>query len=99
MDKEGWIDTVYLDFPKAFDKVPHPRFFEELNCHEIGRKVLTWINTWLKDRKQGMNIKLKCSELERSPVEPHSDSCWEHSKSVTQKNEIVSTNLAEAAKC
>lgn len=62
MDKEDMINIVYLDFPKAFDKVPHPRFFKELNCHGIGRKVLTWINTWLKDRKQGMNIRLKCSE-------------------------------------
>lgn len=38
MDKEDMIDIVYLDCPKAFDKVPHPRFFKELNCHRIGRK-------------------------------------------------------------
>lgn len=65
MDKEDMIDIVYLDFPQAFDKVPYPRFFKELNCHGIGRKVLTWINTWLKDRKQGMNIRLKCSVWRR----------------------------------
>lgn len=56
-DKEDVTGIVYLDFPKAFDKVPHPRFFKELNCHGIGRKVLTGINTWLKDRKQGMDMR------------------------------------------
>lgn len=66
MDKEDVIGIVYLDFPKAFDKVPHPRFFKELNCHGTGRKVLTWINTWLKDRKQGMNMRVKFSRTEKA---------------------------------
>lgn len=59
VDKET-TGMVCLDFPKEFNKVPHPRFFKELKCHGIGRKALTWINTWLKDRKQGMNMRLKC---------------------------------------
>lgn len=77
MDKEDIIGIVYLDFPKAFDKVPHPRFFKELNCHGRGRKVLTWINTWMKDRKQGMNMRFKCGEQRKPTSGIRRDMCWE----------------------
>ncbi|CAM5136384.1 unnamed protein product [Eretmochelys imbricata] len=48
---------MYLDFQKAFDKVPHQRLFSKVSCHGIRGKVLSWISNWLKDRKQrvGMN--------------------------------------------
>jgi len=43
------IDIIFLDFQKAFDKVPHERLLVKLHNHYIG-EVLSWM--WLRDRKQ-----------------------------------------------
>uniref|UniRef100_A0A8C4XYG1 Reverse transcriptase domain-containing protein n=1 Tax=Gopherus evgoodei TaxID=1825980 RepID=A0A8C4XYG1_9SAUR len=53
---------VYLDFQKAFDKVPHQRFLRKLSCHGIKGKVLSWIENWLKDREQRVGINGRFSE-------------------------------------
>ena len=37
------VDTVYLDFSKAFDKVPHRRLLMKLKAHGIDGVVLEWI--------------------------------------------------------
>ena len=39
------IDVVYLDFAKAFDKVPHQRLLLKLRDHGIGDKVVNWISS------------------------------------------------------
>jgi len=50
------VDVVYLDFAKAFDKVPHQRLLQKLRAHGIGGKLLKWIENWLADRKQRVCI-------------------------------------------
>ena len=53
-----WIDEVslvgitYLDFQKAFDKVPHQRLRLKLKAHGIGNGLIDWIKQWLTDRRQ-----------------------------------------------
>ena len=44
--------VVYLDFSKAFDKVPHERLAVMLQAHGISGKILDWIKSWLRGRKQ-----------------------------------------------
>ena len=44
------VDTVYLDFAKAFDKVPHERLLRKLKAHGIDGIVCNWIASWLKHR-------------------------------------------------
>ena len=44
--------TLYLEFAKAFDKVPHRRLLMKLKAHGIDGVVLEWIRRWLTDRKQ-----------------------------------------------
>ena len=51
LDEEKAVDLVYLDFAKAFDKVPYGRLFKKLEAHGIGGIVLNWIQRWLKDRR------------------------------------------------
>ena len=37
------VDTLYFDFAKAFDKVPHRRLLMKLKAHSIDGVVLEWI--------------------------------------------------------
>ena len=37
------MDVVYLDFQKAFDKVPSQRLLLKLKAHSIGNDVINWI--------------------------------------------------------
>ena len=46
------VDVIYLDFQKAFDKVPHQRLLAKLKAHGISGSILNWISEWLKDRQQ-----------------------------------------------
>ena len=52
VDEGHCIDIVYLDFSKAFDKVPHVRLLNVLHAHGIDGLVLNWIAAWLNDRQQ-----------------------------------------------
>jgi len=37
----------YLDFAKAFDKVPHQRLLYKLEKYAVCGKLLQWIKMWL----------------------------------------------------
>src|SRR6266536_1931380 len=52
IDKGVPIDVIYLDFQKAFDKVPHERLMVKVKDLGITRKVWDWIHNWLLGRKQ-----------------------------------------------
>ena len=55
------VDVVYLDFQKAFDKVPHQRLAMKCDSHGIVGKVMQWITEWLSDRQQRVVLNGKCS--------------------------------------
>ena len=44
------VDIIYLDFQKAFDKVPHQRLLLKLKAHGIRDSITDWIEQWLTDR-------------------------------------------------
>ena len=46
------IDVIYLDFQKAFDKVPHKRLMMKIDALDITGEVFKWIEDRLKDREQ-----------------------------------------------
>ena len=52
LDEGKSFDCIYYDFSKAFDTVPHARLLAKLKSYGIGGKLLTWIEAFLKDRKQ-----------------------------------------------
>ena len=54
-------DVIFLDFAKAFDKVPRERLLEKLRAHGIRGKTLLWIRNWLSGRTQRVVINGKCS--------------------------------------
>ena len=47
---------VYLDFQKAFDKVPHKRLLHKLKIHGMKGKLVAWVEDWLINRKQRVGI-------------------------------------------
>jgi hypothetical protein len=52
LDKGKPVDVIYLDFQKAFDKVPHKRLLEKVKSLGIEGTVYNWIKDWLNDREQ-----------------------------------------------
>ena len=52
IDEGHNVDVIYLDFSKAFDKVPHVRLMSKLRAHGIVGEVANWIEDWLNGRKQ-----------------------------------------------
>lgn len=46
------VDSLFLDFSKAFDTVPHRRLMLKLEAYGVNGKVLEWINNFLVNRRQ-----------------------------------------------
>ena len=53
---------MYLDFSKAFDKVPYIRLLSKLKSHGIFGDTLTWITEWLNDRRQRVSVNKNLSD-------------------------------------
>ncbi|KAK7093437.1 hypothetical protein V1264_012780 [Littorina saxatilis] len=54
--KKNQVDTVLLDFSKAFDKVPHQRLQHKLHYYGVRGSTLNWIQSFLSDRTQRVAI-------------------------------------------
>ena len=54
MDDGSPVNEIYLDFQKAFDKVPHERLISKLKSHGMGNSIINWVEQWLTvtDRRQ-----------------------------------------------
>ena len=52
VDDGSPVDVVYLDFQKAFDKVPHQILLLKLKVHGIDNDVINWIEKWFTHRRQ-----------------------------------------------
>ncbi|KAF2345737.1 Reverse transcriptase domain, partial [Trinorchestia longiramus] len=55
-DRPKAVDLVYLDFQKAFDKVPHERLITKVEAHGIRGNYSRWIRNWLTGRTQRVVI-------------------------------------------
>jgi len=55
-DRGDPFDIIFLDFAKAFDKVPKERLLAKLRAHGISGEPLAWIKQWLTGRKQRVVI-------------------------------------------
>ena len=51
------VDEIFLDFSKAFDKVPHQRLLFKLHKYGITGQSLSWIESFLSDRSQQVKIR------------------------------------------
>ena len=64
-DKGIPTDVVYLDFAKAFDKVPTERLLKKVGKHGIGGRIGNWIRAWLTGRRQRVTVNGKMSGWQR----------------------------------
>ena len=59
---DGWVDSIYLDFKKAFDRVPHKRLIWKLEyIGGIQGHLLKWMQDFLKEREMRTILRGKYS--------------------------------------
>ena len=56
LDRDETIDTIYLDFLKAFDTVPHRRLLGKIESFGITGHTLRWVQAFLTDRIQQVHV-------------------------------------------
>ena len=56
LEKNVNVDTIYLDFAKAFDKVDHSIVLKKLSLLGIRGKLLSWIESFLTTRTQKVMV-------------------------------------------
>ena len=56
------VDAIYVDFSKAFDKVPHHLLLRKLKNLGIGGSLLHWFQSYLTDRYQRVVLHGICSD-------------------------------------
>ena len=57
LDQGGSLDSVYCDFMRAFDKVPHKRLAHKVEKYGITGNIIRWIKSFLSERTQRVIIK------------------------------------------
>ena len=57
------IDTIYLDFAKAFDRVPHNELLLKLWSVGITKDLWSWFKSYLTGRRQCVRINGSCSNF------------------------------------
>ena len=61
LESGGQIDTIYSDFEKAFDKVPHRRLISKLRTYGLHDTVINWICDVLAVRKYRVKVNISYS--------------------------------------
>jgi hypothetical protein len=64
VDKGDRLDGIFIDFSKAFDKVPHQRLLGKLRAHGVQGNLWEWIANFLSNRQ----IRVRVNEVTSSPI-------------------------------
>ena len=56
LHNRGQTDVIFLDFSKAFDKVPHHHLSTKLQFYGIRGRTVNWIRAFLSDREQAVSV-------------------------------------------
>ena len=62
LDRKHSVDILYIDLAKAFDTVPHSKLIKKLKAMNLNKKLVTWIEDYLKGRKQRVLVRGNLSE-------------------------------------
>ena len=72
VDSGNPVDIFYLDFSKAFDKVPRQRLVKKMQAKGLDPNVVTWIENWLTGRTQRV-YKVKNLKVAKWSPESHKE--------------------------
>src|SRR2546425_5806438 len=56
VDDGSQVGIIYLDFQKAFDKVPHGKLMRKIRDMKLDNNIVKWIAEWLDGRSQRVVI-------------------------------------------
>jgi hypothetical protein len=56
IDKGSDVDVIYMDFQKAFDKVPHKRLIRKAKNYMLDNPLLEWIEDFITGSIQWSGI-------------------------------------------
>ena len=62
LDKSNSVLSIFIDFSKAFDTVPHNILINKLHHYGIRDNILQWFSNYLSDRSQSTVFESKTSE-------------------------------------
>ena len=62
LDRGEKLDSVYVDFSKAFDKVPHHHLLSKLAAYGIEGNLLLWLKDFLVGRSMKVQVNTTYSE-------------------------------------
>ena len=62
IDNGNDVDVIFLDFWKAFDRVPHTRLLRKLHEYGIRGSLYSWIKEFLSDRVQRVHVAVNGAE-------------------------------------
>jgi hypothetical protein len=71
-------DIFYLDFAKAFAKVPRERLLVKMQAKGITGKILSWVRNWLENRTQRVVVGDEISEETSVDRASPRARCWDH---------------------
>lgn len=63
IDNGGQLDVIYMDFMKAFDKVPHRRLIKKLKGYGVSDRATNWITNFLSNRCQKVIVNGETSKI------------------------------------
>ena len=70
LDNGGTIDTIYTDFMKTFDKVPHIRLINKLHSYGISNQTCVWVKNFLSNpTRYGTGTSIICIIYQRFTAE------------------------------
>ena len=64
VDSGRMVETVFFDFAKAFDRIPHLRLIDRISAIGVSGSVLRWLDNFLNDRRQRVRVGTTVSELQ-----------------------------------
>ena len=56
LDNGGTLDSIYMDFMKAFEKVPHKRMLRKLRSYGLSEQIIKWVADFWGDRSQKVSV-------------------------------------------